>query len=415
MKSENKFRIGRMLCGTDEADQPSVKYIKSSAEQALSSVSDRAQTGNNHHRGRKPMVAFLIGALMVMLGVIAAPTPSSAHVSLGIFVNFGPPALPVYAQPACPAPGYIWTPGYWAWDPGYGYYWVPGTWVLPPFAGALWTPGYWDYNDGGYRWHGGYWGMSVGWYGGIDYGFGYDGDGYHGGYWHHDRFYYNRAVNRIDGGGFHYYYRRENRHFDRRRASYHGGPGGVRFGPTREQRAVAGERHFAPVRRQVDQRQFARRDPMQRARMNHGRPQIAATRRAGYFRGNGVTYARRAGTPYRAPVQRMHGRQFQRSAPQRFGNNNRGFRSFRSPHNTRNFSQRRYQAPVQRMSRQPVYRNNQRAFQHFQRQPHAQQMRGFRGHAAEVRRSPAPHGQWHGHQGGHGNDGGHGHGRGGRH
>jgi hypothetical protein len=48
--------------------------------------------------------------------------------------------LPVYDQPPIPEPGYIWTPGYWAWDDDSGYYWVPGTWVLPPEPALLWTP-----------------------------------------------------------------------------------------------------------------------------------------------------------------------------------------------------------------------------------------------------------------------------------
>jgi len=47
-----------------------------------------------------------------------------------------PPALPQYDQPPIPAPGYIWTPGYWAWGQQ-GYYWVPGAWTEPPYQGAL--------------------------------------------------------------------------------------------------------------------------------------------------------------------------------------------------------------------------------------------------------------------------------------
>ncbi|HXH48826.1 MAG TPA: hypothetical protein VNM47_05595 [Terriglobia bacterium] len=79
------------------------------------------------------------------------------------------------------APGYIWTPGYWAWDPAFGYFWVPGTWVLPPFVGAPLTAGYWDSDQGAYVRYAGYWGPAVGYYGGIDYGYGYTGDGYQGG------------------------------------------------------------------------------------------------------------------------------------------------------------------------------------------------------------------------------------------
>jgi WXXGXW repeat (2 copies) len=47
-----------------------------------------------------------------------------------ISITIAPPALPVYVQPPIPEPGYLWTPGYWAYGPD-GYFWVPGTWVRP--------------------------------------------------------------------------------------------------------------------------------------------------------------------------------------------------------------------------------------------------------------------------------------------
>src|SRR5271155_5197113 len=59
-----------------------------------------------------PIVGFvLLAAVMVFV-----PARSSAQISVGIAVHIGPPALPVYEQPICPAAGYLWTPGYW----GYG-------------------------------------------------------------------------------------------------------------------------------------------------------------------------------------------------------------------------------------------------------------------------------------------------------
>ena len=97
------------------------------------------------------------------------PTASFASVNIAIGVSVGtpPPALPVYAQPPIPAPGYIWTPGYWAWGPA-GYYWVPGVWVMPPAVGMLWTPGYWGWGGSAYVFHAGYWGPHIGFYGGVN-------------------------------------------------------------------------------------------------------------------------------------------------------------------------------------------------------------------------------------------------------
>src|SRR5580658_5945780 len=104
-----------------------------------------------------------------------------------------PPELPDYSQPECPGDNYLWTPGYWAYSDA-GYYWVPGAWVMAPYVGALWTPPWWGYADSSYIWHAGYWGPYVGFYGGIDYGFGYTGRGFYGGYWQNGLFNYNRAV-----------------------------------------------------------------------------------------------------------------------------------------------------------------------------------------------------------------------------
>jgi hypothetical protein len=121
-----------------------------------------------------------------------------AHAGVFISVNFAPPVLPVYVQPALPAPGYIWTPGYWAYGDA-GYYWVPGVWVQPPRVGVLWTPGYWGFVGGAYAWHAGYWGPHIGFYGGVNYGFGYGGIGFCGGEWRGGVFAYNGAVANFGG------------------------------------------------------------------------------------------------------------------------------------------------------------------------------------------------------------------------
>src|ERR1700745_2074836 len=119
---------------------------------------------------------------LLILAALLVLVPAAVFAQIGVSITIAPPALPVYTQPVIPGPGYLWTPGYWAWGPE-GYYWVPGTWVLPPAIGLLWTPGYWGWLDGRYFWHAGYWGPHIGFYGGVNYGFGYFGTGFVGGRW----------------------------------------------------------------------------------------------------------------------------------------------------------------------------------------------------------------------------------------
>src|SRR5258708_1402810 len=130
--------------------------------------------------------------------LLALTASSMAQVSVNISVGVPPPELPVYDQPPMPDDGYLWTPGYWAWsENAQDYYWVPGTWVLAPQPDYLWTAGYWGAAGGVFFWHAGYWGPHIGFYGGVNYGYGYGGTGYEGGYWREGRLYYNRSVNNI--------------------------------------------------------------------------------------------------------------------------------------------------------------------------------------------------------------------------
>ena len=183
------------------------------------------------------------------LATLAMPVAANAQI---IDITIAPPELPVYEQPPIPAPGYIWAPGYWAFDPDNGYYWVPGTWVLPPDVGLLWTPGYWGWRDGLYVWNDGYWGPQVGFYGGVDYGYGYGGDGYEGGYWDHGVFAYNRTVNNFGGIAIANVYERPVIvNPEARRVSFNGGNGGTVAQPTAHERAAAHERHVAPTAMQI--------------------------------------------------------------------------------------------------------------------------------------------------------------------
>ena len=240
----------------------------------------------------------LIAACAAQVRVAPAyyPPPSAL-----VQVRIAPPPLPVYVQPPCPVAGWIWTPGYWRWGPA-GYFWVPGTWVAPPRVGLLWTPGYWGFVGGLYLWHPGYWGPHVGFYGGVNYGFGYFGDGYVGGRWIGREFVYNRAVTRVNVTIIHNTYHETviNR-FNVNRVSYNGGPGGVYAVPTAQQRLAQQERHFPPTSMQRQQVYRAQREPALLAKENRGRPPIAATVRPGAFHARGVIRARGAIRAQNAP------------------------------------------------------------------------------------------------------------------
>jgi WXXGXW repeat (2 copies) len=155
---------------------------------------------------------------LILPAVLACNAAHSLAVPV-VSITVAPPPLRVYAQPPCPADGYIWTPGYWAYGPA-GYTWAPGAWVLPPQPGYLFTPGYWDFVGGAYVWHLGHWGLHVGYYGGVNYGFGYPGAGFFGGRWEGGHFFYNREVSNV-GERFHNTYREKVLDHGRDRASFH--------------------------------------------------------------------------------------------------------------------------------------------------------------------------------------------------
>jgi len=219
-----------------------------------------------------------------LLTLLILAIPAAMFGQIGISVRFGPPMLPIYEQPMCPGEGYLWTPGYWAYNENVSdYYWVPGTWVMAPQVGFLWTPGYWGYRGGGYYFNEGYWGQTVGFYGGVRYGYGYYGEGYRGGRWDHDHFYYNRSESRVDERNFHHVYEERVERGRESRVSFNGGNGGIELRATPQQEAAGRERHIAPIAVQHEHEQTARERPELRALANHGKPPISATSRPGEF------------------------------------------------------------------------------------------------------------------------------------
>jgi hypothetical protein len=146
----------------------------------------------------------------------------NSYAATDIRTDQTPPPLEAADQPPCPEDGYIWTPGYWAWGAA-GYYCVAGEWVAPPQVGLLWTPGYWESLGNAYVFHPGYWAAEVGYYGGVDYGYGYFGAGYVGGRWWGNSFAYNRGVSNLGRRPFrNVYIEPANDNGARNRVSYSG-------------------------------------------------------------------------------------------------------------------------------------------------------------------------------------------------
>jgi hypothetical protein len=244
--------------------------------------------------------SLALRSLSLVLVTLALTAASFGQFRLAITV--GPPAIPVYEQPICPGDGYLWTPGYWYWDDDItDYYWVPGTWVLAPEVGFLWTPGWWGWGGEAFLWHEGFWGPSIGFYGGINYGFGYFGVGFSGGRWDGGHFFYNRAVMNINVTDIHNVYNETVVNNTVNRVSYNGGNGGISAHPTAQEERAGQERHIPPIAAQTQHVAAARGNPQLRASANHGKPPIAATSRPGEFTGRGVVEAKDAGGAYKGP------------------------------------------------------------------------------------------------------------------
>jgi WXXGXW repeat (2 copies) len=235
---------------------------------------------------------------------VAVVTPPVAVVAPAaeVQINEAPPPLPVYDQPPCPVVGYMWTPGYWSYAPT-GYYWVPGTWVQPPRVGVLWTPGYWGFVGGVYAFHAGYWGPHIGFYGGVNYGFGYVGSGYAGGRWVGNSFAYNSAVTNVNVTVVHNTYNETVvNNVTVNRVSFNGGAG-IAAVPTAQERMAAQEPHLPPTSLQQQHVQEAAKNPALFAKANGGHPTIAATTHPATFTGPGVVGAKLAGHPQPAAGQ----------------------------------------------------------------------------------------------------------------
>jgi hypothetical protein len=132
-----------------------------------------------------------------------------------------------------------------------------------------------------YRWRVGYWGPHVGFYGGVNYGFGYGGVGFAGGEWRGGRFAYNSAV--ANFGTVHVtnvYEDRvivtQNTVVNVEHVSFNGGVG-IQVHASAIEMQAAGDHHFEATADQVQHVNFAAQDRAQLASVNQGRPAIMAS------------------------------------------------------------------------------------------------------------------------------------------
>ena len=147
-------------------------------------------------------------------------------------------------------------------------------------------------------------GTHIGFYGGINYGFGYTGRGYEGGRWQGRNFFYNTAVNNVRSTQVTNVYNSPvvvNNVTTINRVSFNGGQGGVVAAPTPQESLAASEPHVPPTQLQRNQIRAASIEPQQFRSANQGKPAVAAMPRPGAFNAKDVVPAKAAGTAQVAP------------------------------------------------------------------------------------------------------------------
>ncbi len=117
----------------------------------------------------------------------------------------------------------------------------------------------------------------MGYYGGINYGYGYFGRGYEGGYWRGGRFQYNANVNVVHITNVNVY--RHPINVSRGPRVSYNGPGGVRQRPAPAEIAAMRGTRVAPMNTQVQLQRSASQDKGQFANVNRGRPAAAVAPR----------------------------------------------------------------------------------------------------------------------------------------
>ena len=94
---------------------------------------------------------------LILAAVFSAATACATAAPRGrVYVRVGPPAPIMETRIVAPGRGYVWIPGYHAWD-GRAYVWRPGRWDRGPRASAHWVAPRWVHDRHGWYLVEGHW------------------------------------------------------------------------------------------------------------------------------------------------------------------------------------------------------------------------------------------------------------------
>ena len=187
--------------------------------------------------------------------------------------------------------------------------------ALHPTRARFGLPATGGYYGNRYRFHRGFWGLYIGFYGGVNYGYGYFGTGYRGGYWNGPHFFYNSSVTRVNVTRITNVYNRTVivNNVSVNRISYNGGRGGLQARPQPAEIAAMRAPRTPPMSAQLQVQREAAQNRAQFYNQNRGRPAVVAAPRP-------IMADRGIQRP--APIA-AQARPVQQGRPADFNNNNR--------------------------------------------------------------------------------------------